>query len=159
MLILCHDWKKLTLERHNPCGHLHSMLVTGLKSSNKRERSWNLGENLPSNSQVGKKAGSLAGSVGTGTCSLTSLRVGGLLDLASHHQVMLTLNIKLSVISPTKMGLKLAQKCKSRQVRYSKPYASPKNKREGRLFYRGEWELQKALLNKKSIGLNWELEV
>ena len=41
----------------------------------------------------------------------------------------------------------------------AKPKVKSAEQRRGMLFYREKQEVEKAVINKKSTGVNWELEV
>ena len=79
--------------------------------------------------------------------------IGQLLQPLALVCVLLALKIKLLVILPAKMGLLGT----SREWQSGIQGNSAKPRR-GMLFYRAKWAFGKAVMNKKPIGLKWELE-
>ena len=53
----------------------------------------------------------------------------------------------------------LAENCNLGQTGYSKTIGKSKEQVRGRLLCRGKGAVGRAVVNKKSIGVNWELEV
>ena len=107
-------------------------------------------KDAPSNSRVGEKALSENGlNCGYHTCLLTSPSAFRDLLWSLYGPPKCWPKIKrLPVIFPAKMSLFGIS-------REFKPHASPCTTGEGELFYRGEKEVGRAIVNKESMAFHW----